>query len=263
MAEFKVEHKKQQDTKGGNVRQRKGAAVLQDNRTPVQAKSYVKNEGQNFTWGKHTTIVGKKMEALLDPADPVRGESANINADQTPMMDALRKHYVINGGDLVKGHLLNDNLGGKALNNNLFPITRAANKQHLMTTENYAKTQLWTHQSPIWYTVEVSGSPNAIQHTHEFNVSLGYWDMKKNVKHAAAIQGSITSNMGDPRDYDGANGDDLETYSAGTLKSAMSKGLALHPHTALGSMNAQEQDARKKAGSITTSEHGSKGYNSY
>lgn len=241
----------------------KRGPALQDNRVVVQAKSYVKNEGQNFTWGKHKTMVGKKMEALLDPADPVRGESANINADQTPMMDALRAHYVINGGDLVKGHLLNDNLGGKALNNNLFPITRAANKQHLMTTENYAKTQLWTHQSPIWYTVEVSGNPNANQPTHEFNVSLGYWDMKKNTKHAAAIQGSITSNMGDPRDYDGANGDDLETYSAGTLKAAMVKGRALHPHTGLASMNDQEQDARKKAGSITTSEHGSKGYNSY
>jgi len=242
--------------------QKKMPPRLQDNRETVQAKSYVKNEGQAFTWGKYSTIVGKKMQAMLDPTDPLQGESANINADQTPMMDALRKHYVINGGDLVKGHLLNDNLGGKALNNNLFPITRAANKQHLMTTENYAKTQLWTNQSPIWYTVEVGGTPDANQHSHEFKVSLGHWDMANNKMGAADIQGSITSNMGDPRDYDGANGDDLETYSAGTLKAAIGKGLALHPHTSVGGLNSQEQMARQQSGAITTTEHNSKGYTS-
>lgn len=242
--------------------QRMRGPVLQDNRAVVQAKSYVKNEGQNFSWGRHTTIVGKKMHALLDPADPVQGESANINADQSPMMDALRAHYVINGGDLVKGHLLNDNLGGKALNNNLFPITRAANKLHLMTTENYAKKQLWTHHSPIWYTVEVCGKPDANQHTHEFKVALGHWDMKNNKMDAAKVQGSITSNMGDPRDYDGANGDDLETYSAGTLRSAVAKGLALHPHANVGSMNKEEKSVREKSGKITNSVHESKRYTS-
>ena len=246
--------------KGQAAVQRRRGPVLQDNRAPVQAKSFVKNEGQIFKWGKYSTIVGKKMQALLDPADPLQGESANVNADQTPMMDALRQLYVIKGGDLVKGHLLNDNLGGKALNNNLFPITRAANKQHLMTTENYAKTQLWTHQTPIWYTVEVGGKADAKQHTHEFQVSLGAWDMKKNTKSAAAVHGSITSDMGDPRDYDGANGDDLDTYSAGTLSAAMKKGLAFHPHTGLSSMNTQEQNARKDSGIITNTEHDATGY---
>lgn len=237
---------------------------LQDNRgAVVQAKSYVKNTGQTFTWGKHKTIVGKKMEAWLDPNDPVQGESANINADQTPMMDALRAHYVINGGDLVKGHLLNDNLGGKALNNNLFPITRAANKLHLQTTENYAKSALWTHKTPIWYTVEVGGAADANQTSHTFDVKLGKWDMKNNKLDGAAVQGAITSNMGDPRDYEGANSDDMDTYSAGTLKAAVAKKLALHPHNKVSGMSKHETDFRDSAGAVTNTEHGSGGYTSY
>lgn len=228
--------------------------------TPVQAKSVVRNSGQSFSWNGQNTIVGKKMEAWLDPHDPVQGESANINADQTDMMDAIRTHYGIYGGDLVKGHLLNDNLGGKALNNNLFPITRAANKQHLMTTENYAKDQLWTHQSPIWYKIEVSGTPDISQHTHQFDVQLGYWDMTTDTMAPAAVHGSITSDLGSPKDSDIANSGKLDAYSAGTLKTAMSKGLAYHPHTTVGGMSDHEKSYRDDSRALNYTEHEANAY---
>lgn len=233
---------------------------VQGESAPIQMKSKVQTTGQTFTWGPHKTIVGSHMKAWLDPNQPLKGESANINTDQNAMMNALRAHYVINGGDLVKGHLLNDNLGGKALNNNLFPITRAANKQHLVTTENYAKAQLWTHGTPIWYTVGVSGKADANQHTHQFNVALGPWDMTKGIEHPAKVQGSITSNMGDPRDSDGANAGDMDTHSVESLKSAVSRGRAIHPHSAVSTMNSIEQQARDRAGSLTKTEHDNTGY---
>jgi hypothetical protein len=229
----------------------------------VQAKSVVRNYGQAFTWGPNSTIVGKKMEAWLDPNDPVQGESANINVDQSAMMDQIRHSYGIHGGDVVKGHLLNDNLGGKALNNNLFPISRAANKQHLVTTENYAKAALWTHKTPIWYTVEVGGTPDLAHGAHQFNVALGNWDMVHDVNGPAKVSGSITSDLGKPKDNDIANSDDLDSYSAGTLKTAMSNGVARHPHTTVGGMSAHEQSYRDNAGSITNTEHKATAYTKY
>ena len=39
----------------------------------------------------------------------------------------------------IRGHLLNDNLGGKGENINLFPITANANSQHLRSTETEIK----------------------------------------------------------------------------------------------------------------------------
>jgi hypothetical protein len=231
----------------------------QSESTPVQLKSKVRNTGQAFTWGPNKTMVGHSMKAWLDPHQPLRGESASANTDQTPMMDALRAHFTINGGDLVKGHLLNDNLGGKALNNNLFPITRAANKQHLMTTENYAKTQLWTHAQPIWYSVDVTGTPNATQSHHQFNVALGPWNMATGHE-GTGISGSIVSNMGDPRDSDGANPNDMDTYGAESLRVAVGRERALHPHAGPGTMSQQEQYLRDRSGSITNTNHDNTGY---
>jgi hypothetical protein len=251
------------DNRPGTVSQLKTIeppSPTQGQSAPIQMKSKVQTTGQTFSWGPHKTIVGSHMKAWLDPNYPLKGESANINTDQNAMMTALRAHYVINGGDLVKGHLLNDNLGGKALNNNLFPITRAANKQHLVTTENYAKAQLWTHGTPIWYTVGVSGKADANQHTHQFNVALGPWDMVKGIEHPAKVQGSITSNMGDPRDNEGANAGDMDTHSVESLKSAISHGRAVHPHSAVSTMNSTEQQARDRAGSLTKTEHDNSGY---
>lgn len=43
------------------------------------------------------------------------------------------------GFKYVRGHLLNENLGGKGENINLFPITANANSQHLKSTEKDIK----------------------------------------------------------------------------------------------------------------------------
>lgn len=53
-------------------------------------------------------------------------------------------------GIIVEGHLWNDNLGGNALNINLFPMTRAANKDHLTYVENLAKSYIY-NGVPIYY----------------------------------------------------------------------------------------------------------------
>lgn len=241
------------------------ANASKDVESPIQLKSRVINHGQDFTWGFNKTKVGHGMKAWLEPGSLVQGESANLNKDQDNMMHAIRYKHGLVGGDLVKGHLLNDNLGGKAMNNNLFPITRAANKQHLLTVENYAKQALWGDQFPIWYTVEVEGTPNVNASQHGFKVQIGRWagGTNYNAEAPAEISGTITSNLGAPKDYDGSNTDDLERHTANTLKWAVQNGLAKTPKTSVSSLNQEEYNAREQTGSVTNTEHGPDGYTSY
>lgn len=228
---------------------------LQGKSEALQKKSRVETYGQSFNWEDGNTIVGKSMKAWLEPGSLLQGESANINTDQNPMMEAIRDRYGIVGGDLVKGHLLNDNLGGKALNNNLFPITRAANKQHLLTTENWAKDTLWTQQKPLWYMVDVIGSANIDTGQHAFRVRLGEWgggtDYTSKNMGDVEVSGDITSDLGEPRDSETANGDEMDTFSAETLKKATQSGMALVPRKNVGDMSEGEQAARDLSGKIT------------
>lgn len=55
----------------------------------------------------------------------------------------------------VKGHLLNENLGGKGEAENLFPITGKANSQHLHSTEKPVKDWVINKKKWAWYEVKV------------------------------------------------------------------------------------------------------------
>jgi hypothetical protein len=120
--------------------------------TPVyQMETKIRNTPQPYTYNsKHDKVdVGKKMEAWLDEDEPIKGQEAAVNASQEELMMRLRKKYLgkqykKKAGHFVKGHMLNDNLGGTALNENLFPITVMANKQHLSYVENKVKARLWS-----------------------------------------------------------------------------------------------------------------------
>jgi hypothetical protein len=63
----------------------------------------------------------------------------------------------------VRGHLLNDNIGGPGQPRNLFPITAAANKKHETQVESSVKK--WVNVDRYWvhYTVEVTGDDRIMQ----------------------------------------------------------------------------------------------------
>lgn len=75
----------------------------------------------------------------LDNPDIRKGEDAGKNKDQNAMMGDYRLKTGLVGGQLVKGHLLNEYLGGKAKNSNLYPITDGANSDYLGYVENHVK----------------------------------------------------------------------------------------------------------------------------
>ncbi|MCR9171023.1 MAG: DNA/RNA non-specific endonuclease [bacterium] len=135
----------------GNCAQQIGAprqTLIIDNRSrnPVQAvmngaavaqlETKISYKGtQDFTYANQTDKVGKEVDAYLDPAYPVQGTDTT-GADQTALMHALPTS---GGKKWVKGHLLNHDLGGRAIAWNLFPITSHANSEHYHEVEKPIK----------------------------------------------------------------------------------------------------------------------------
>lgn len=77
--------------------------------------------------------VGKKMQATYLSHDTLPGSESIADTEQKGWMVKL------SGDNYIRGHLLNDNLGGPAVVHNLFPITDNANKKHTNNAEAYIK----------------------------------------------------------------------------------------------------------------------------
>lgn len=85
--------------------------------------------------------VGKVADAFIDPADPITGTAPNASKQQPQMYNRLKTTY---GQGFIRGHLLNDNLGGVGEVYNLFPITSSANSEHKITAEGHLKKYIRT-----------------------------------------------------------------------------------------------------------------------
>ncbi len=90
-----------------------------------------------WTSGLHTNnlTVGIGTDALLDPADPKTGSRTAPAPHPSPYTNG-------NWPTLYQGHLLNANLGGQAIPQNLFPVTPAFNGQHSSVIEDSVKAEL-------------------------------------------------------------------------------------------------------------------------
>lgn len=108
---------------------------------PVQLKTEIKHVADyvevnnNGTQEKHE--VGKSMEAYLDFREPVVGSATGVN---WTWMQALRRQY--SKANVIRGHLLNHDLGGFGVNHNLYPISTKANMEHSDKVEQLVKGQL-------------------------------------------------------------------------------------------------------------------------
>jgi hypothetical protein len=214
---------------------------------PMQLKSDFKNTGQPYTYGSKMVTVGKKMDSWLDPDDLLQGQSANLNKSQDDLMNRIRAKYGLIGGDVVKGHLLNDNLGGTALGKNLYPITRAANNDHLTHVENFVKAHVWVDKRPVYYNLEVVGTPNINSPNAEFVSTVREWDTKKiGNKTGKKLEPHIVvqSSFPVPKNYGQAfelGNPGIESARASNPKKA--KGVK-RPHTNVADLSADEKKAR-------------------
>ncbi|OYQ36203.1 hypothetical protein CHU95_05280 [Niveispirillum lacus] len=188
------------------------------------------------------------MIAFLDPAYPLQGQSAALNSDQDDMMSWIKSQNNINAAGAVKGHLLNDNLGGTAMNANLFPLTKAANAVHLKTAENDVKNKVWNDQTPTYYYVDAEIGGGTID---KLTGEIGDWNMHTN-KVSNLRSFTVVSHLKKPNDMETANPDDNDYVKAEQRNAAaFSHGLALKPHSRVSELNDDWAGLRDISGSTT------------
>ena len=222
-----------------NVVQRKAS------REPIQLKTQIlSQQDQQYNFGTGSINVGKFVEVGLDPNDMHQGQSANLNTAQDDMMSAIRSKWGITGGGLVKGHLWNDNLGGSAMNYNLYPITKAANSDHLGYVENKAKEYVWNKQ-PIYYRVEVDANPVITDSKADFDCEIRSWDPTTG-KLGSRLFGPVT--IESDLNNVGAYNEAYETYTGNTAdrqKRPKKPKWAQNPKTRVGELTKQELKERQ------------------
>jgi len=86
----------------------------------------------------HWQLAGATIDAYLDPKDPITGSAPGVGIDYR-LYPLLNSNF---GVSFIKGHLLNANLGGPGLPQNLFPITEEANHAHSSQVEETVKSNL-------------------------------------------------------------------------------------------------------------------------
>lgn len=175
-------------------------------RSPVQRNNFPKNTLQLATRISHTTSafhyqstdpatglpdpaseqVGVHMTAQLDPMHPVIGSATTAGGgDQHGLMRHLNHDLQWN---MVRGHLLNHDLGGFGTSDNLFPITNystlfvhAPKVEYLVKDAlgTARKNQLAGHQPDgVYYSVEVDSgmSESALLKGSDFICHAHYLD---------------------------------------------------------------------------------------
>ena len=108
--------------------------------TPTKETVYSKNE-QILPGDPTNTVVGKSMRIDWLNFDYInKNPGSPPGSGQNELMNLLvTSPKKKSSFKYIRGHLLNENLGGKGENINLFPITANANSRHLHSTEKLVK----------------------------------------------------------------------------------------------------------------------------
>jgi len=140
------------------IAQLKGLNAPSGNSAVIQLVSDIKYDTAEFDLEDGTKeVVGKKMVARLESGDQLKG-SAPGDGVQGGLMETLK---AVGYKRMIRGHLLNGQLGGLGIALNLFPITAKANSQHKVHVENRVK-KLIKDGKDVDYTVTVTGAANKV-----------------------------------------------------------------------------------------------------
>lgn len=122
--------------------QKPGVRQLSGRNQPViQRQTEVRYQTQSVGYEDEqgaiqTEVVGKVADARIDVTDPITGTAPDSAKQQKAMYSRLKSAY---SQGFIRGHLLNDNMGGIGEVYNLFPITSSANGEHKITAEGKLK----------------------------------------------------------------------------------------------------------------------------
>jgi hypothetical protein len=124
---------------------------------------YDEGSKKTFTLARQSGSLGPETVGLSMTADWLGPE--NVNGGSPPgsgVQAGLMKLLITDPSEsspdkYVRGHLLNENLGGPGTAINLFPITGFANSQHLHSTEKLVKDWVLEQKKWAFYEVKVVG----------------------------------------------------------------------------------------------------------
>ncbi|WP_246841611.1 DUF4157 domain-containing protein [Cellvibrio sp. PSBB023] len=128
-----------------------------------QLETKIKYTPGYYTYNQKSHVVGSKMVAELDPNDEVNGSEPGSGVQKTLMEDLKN---VGTFKSMIRGHLLNDNVGGLGVAMNLFPITSQANSRHKNYVESYVKQAIKDEgkgkKRKLIYSVDVDPAPESV-----------------------------------------------------------------------------------------------------
>jgi hypothetical protein len=103
---------------------------------------------------------------IADPLGPNHAQGSGPSASAlSGVMDSLiTEPGARNPSKYIKGHLLNDNVGGPGTAENLYPITAEANAAHVRNVESTVKTWVNTNKYWVYYSVQVNSISEHITH---------------------------------------------------------------------------------------------------
>ncbi len=150
--------------------------------------THVESKTKDITWQENgtsssDTVATKMVAAPLGP-DHRKGAGPKSSA-----LRKIMKRLVTTTGNTedkkyIKGHLLNDNVGGPGTKDNLYPITATANRNHEMNIEHWVKKQL-KNRYYVYYKVEIvegkvklDGQENQNYVDSVIKAEAGYWKTK-------------------------------------------------------------------------------------
>ena len=149
-------------------------------------------------------VVGTKMEAKVLGPDHPQGGTPDPSASKGHIQGMKTKYPK---EKYIRGHLLNDNLGGPGLAANLFPITAQANSLHYQKVEKDIKQEVNDNHYYMYYSVEVKNRDDK-NGKADFYCEFGYIDTKNNkfTRTPPAGQVIIHSEPGGKSNFSGSSG---------------------------------------------------------
>jgi hypothetical protein len=224
---FVLQNKKSTDHSlaGSRSAQRATAVVVDDNRPQAisqrmlqsiaasslrtqhvaQLATSISHTTEKFAIGHNRSLdLGKRMDAILDPNDPVKGSAPGNGTAESALNAAVRSPAFV--PTLERTHLLHHDLGGFGVNANLYPMTGLANRQHENTVESKILKVLHNERKPVNYSVNVRSngerSVAALQGGGQtaFDCQASYHNDGRNIVNASIVSSPGSNNPGKPID---------------------------------------------------------------
>lgn len=166
------------------------------------------------------SVIGVKMVANPLGPEHLQGGPPKSGAQKNLMNQLETEPGNANDRKYIRGHLLNDNVGGPGEDYNLFPITGNANKEHEQKIESRVKD--WVNNKKQWVKYEVSVQPGKIDLSHSdeaknhvdaiFNCQASVLDPAQGMKEIHTIAAGIKSQY--KVSHDNKVAEDKENYAA-------------------------------------------------